>query len=105
MKNRTFRGEHRILLSNVITTIEKDNYMDIITASVGVSFTLCLAALAVTPTLLGVYLELRAQKRHDTQQNAFEFPSADPSPVPFNYPQILSRKMPREADQSGTTHS
>jgi hypothetical protein len=74
--------------------------MEIISASVGISFGLCLAALAVTPTMIGVYLELRAQKRHGAQQNASEFPAAYPPPVPFNYPQIFLREMPRETDRT-----
>jgi hypothetical protein len=77
--------------------------MEIISASVGISFGLCLAALAVTPTMIGVYLELRAQKRHGAQQNASEFPAAYPPPVPFNYPQIFLREMPRETDRSDIT--
>ena len=71
--------------------------MDIITASVGVLFTLCLAALAVTPTLLGVYLELRAQKRHGTQQNASELSAAFPPRVPFNFSHIFFGEKPKES--------
>ena len=65
--------------------------MEIITALVGVSFALFLAALAVTPNLIAVYLELRAQKCHGAQQNASELLGAYPPPVPFNYPQIFWR--------------
>ena len=63
--------------------------MEIITALVGVSFALFLAALAVTPNLIAVYLELRAQKRHGVQRNASGLLAAYPPPVPFNYPQIF----------------
>ena|ERR1700731_2065543 len=77
--------------------------MEIITALVGVSFALFLAALAVTPNLIAVYLELRAQKRHGVQQNASGLLAAYPPPVPFNYPQIFLRKMPRETDRLGIT--
>jgi hypothetical protein len=77
--------------------------MEIITALVGVSFALFLAALAVTPNLIAVYLELRAQKRHGAQQNASGLLAAYPPPVPFNYPQIFLRKMPRETDRLGIT--
>ena len=73
--------------------------MEIITALVGVSFALFLAAIAVTPNLIAVYLELRAQKRHGAQQNASGLLAAYPPPVPFNYPQIFLRKMPRETDR------
>ena len=58
--------------------------MEIITALVGVSFALFLAALAVTPNLIAVHLELRAQKHHGAQQNASELLGAYPPPVPFN---------------------
>ena len=69
---------------NVITEIKKDKYMEIITASVSILFAICLAALAITPTLIGIYLELRAQKRHGAQQNVSKYPRAYPPPVPFN---------------------
>jgi hypothetical protein len=65
--------------------------MEIITALVGVSFALFLAALAVTPNLIAVYLELWAQKRHGARQNASGLLAAYPPPVPFNYPQIFWR--------------
>jgi hypothetical protein len=69
---------------NVITKLEKDKYMEIITVLVSIVFAICLAALAITPTLIGVYLELRAQKRHGTQQNVPKFAAAYLPPVPFN---------------------
>jgi hypothetical protein len=72
--------------------------MEIITALVGVSFALFLAALAVIPNLIAVYLELRAQKRHGAQQNASGLLAAYP---PFNYPQMLLRKRPRESGRPG----
>jgi hypothetical protein len=75
--------------------------MEIITALVGVSFALFLAALAVIPSLIAVYLELRAQKRHGAQQNASGLLAAYPPPVPFNYPQMLLRKRPRESRRPG----
>jgi hypothetical protein len=77
--------------------------MEIITALVGISFALFLAALAATPTLVGVYLELRVQKLHCAQQNVSQLPSAYPPPVPFNYAQIFLREMPRETDRPGIT--
>jgi hypothetical protein len=83
--------------------LRKINQMEIITALVGVSFALFLAALAVTPNLITVYLELRAQKRHGAQQNASGLLAAYPPPVPFNYPQIFLRKMPRETDRLAIT--
>jgi hypothetical protein len=77
--------------------------MEIITALVGVSFALFLAALAVTPNLIAVYLELRAQKRHGAQQNASELLGAYPPPVPFNYPQIFWRSA-RSIAKHRSTH-
>jgi hypothetical protein len=103
MRNRRFPWGTLELALKVFTKLEKNNYMEIITASVGISFALFLAALAVTPTLIGVYLELQAQKRHGEQQNASEFPAAYPPPVPFNYPQIFLREMPRKTDRPGIT--
>src|SRR5258707_14913969 len=73
--------------------------MQLITALVAVSFAIYLAVLAVTPSLIAVHLELRAQKRHGAQQNASGLLAAYPPPVPFNYPQIFLRKMPRETDR------
>jgi hypothetical protein len=62
--------------------------MEIINTLVGISFALFLAALALTSTLIGVYLDLRAQKRHGAQRNASEYPP----PVPFNS-QIFLRSV------------
>src|SRR5260221_6179396 len=76
--------------------------MEIITALVGVSFALFLAAIAVTPNLIAVYLELRAQKRHGAQQNASGLLAAYPPPVPFNYPQIFWRSARGVAKRRST---
>ena len=76
--------------------------MEIITALVGVSFALFLAALAVTPNLIAVHLELRAQKRHGAQQNASGLLAAYPPPVPFNYPQIFWRSARGVAKRRST---
>jgi hypothetical protein len=47
--------------------------MEIITALVGISFALFLAALAVTPTLVRVYLELRVHKLHGRPTTAGDY--------------------------------
>ncbi len=98
-KSRTWPSPY----PDVLTKIEKDNYMEIITASVGILFAIGLAALAVTPTLICVYLELRAHQRHGVRQNPSEVPAAYPPPVPFNFPQIFLREMPRETVRSSIT--
>jgi hypothetical protein len=68
------------------------NQMEISIALVGLSFGLFLAALAVGPNLIGIYRELRARKRHIMKQNASGAPVTYPTPVPFNYPQMVSRR-------------
>ena len=70
------------------------NQMEIVTALMGVSFALSLAALVATPTLIGVYMELRALKRHGVKQKASGLLVAYPTPVPFNCPAMFVQEVP-----------
>jgi len=70
--------------------------METITALLGLSFALFLATLAVAPNLIGVYLELRAQKRQGGQPNLSRLLSSYPPPVPFNYPPMSLQELSTE---------
>jgi hypothetical protein len=65
------------------------NQMEISFALMGLSFGLFLAALAVAPNLIGIYRKSHARERHLLKQNASLV--AYPTPVPFNYPEMVSR--------------
>jgi hypothetical protein len=64
---------------------------DIITSLAGVSFGLLIAALAIIPDLISIYLRLWAQKRRGVQHNPCGLLAAYPPPVPFNYPRMVAR--------------
>jgi hypothetical protein len=70
------------------------NQMEIATVLMGVSFALSLAALVATPTLIGVYMELRALKHHGVEQKTSGLLAAYPTPVPFNYPAMFVQEVP-----------
>ena len=75
--------------------------MEIATALTGLLFALGLAALVATPTLIGVYTELRARKVHGVKQKASGLPVSFPAPVPFNYPPMFVQEMTRETHRPG----
>jgi len=77
------------------------NQMEIVTALMGVSFALSLAALVATPTLIGVYKELQALKRHGVKQKASGLLAAYPTPVPFNYPAMFVQEVPGKTIRPG----
>jgi hypothetical protein len=77
--------------------------MEIITTSVGILFAAGLAVLAATPALLGIYLELRAQKHPGARPGGTAFPPANPPPVPFNYPPVFAAERTRETERSSVT--
>jgi hypothetical protein len=68
--------------------------MEIVNALMGVWFALSLAALVATPTLISVYMELRALKRLGVKQKASGLLVAYPTPVPFNYPAMFGQEAP-----------
>ena len=70
--------------------------METITALLGISFALLLAALAVAPNLIGVYRELRAQKRQGGQRNLSGLLGSYPPPVPFNFPSMSLEELSTE---------
>ena len=61
-----------------------------------VGFGLLLAALALVPSMIGIYLERRAQRRHGGLSNGSRTLAAYPPPVPFNYPLLVIRETPGE---------
>lgn len=63
-----------------------------------VAFGLLLAALAVGPTLMGIYLQRRAPKGHRAPAPIPNALAAHPPPVPFNYPPPVLRELPRETE-------
>jgi len=65
------------------------NQMEMTIDLMGVLFALFLATLIGTPALIGLYLELRAQKRHGSYKKEFGLQAAYPVPVPFNYPSMF----------------
>jgi hypothetical protein len=75
--------------------------MEIVTIFAGICFWLFLAALAVVPTALSAYLELRATNNADEADRSgarkVDGPRAlevYPPAVPFNYPQLAGRRAP-----------
>ena len=67
-----------------------------------VAFGLLLAALAVGPNLIGVYLPRRAPKGHGAPLPTPKALAVYPPPVPFNYPLPVLQELPRESEGLGT---
>ncbi len=81
------------------------NQMEMTTDLMGALFALFLATLIGTPALIGLYLELQAQKRHGSYKKKFGLQAAYPTPTPFNYPSMFRDQTLRKINRPRITET
>jgi hypothetical protein len=75
--------------------------METMTDLTSIGFGLLLAALAVAPNLIGIWVERRTRKKGGAPPSGCKVLTPYPPPVPFNYPPLGLHERPKGLDAEG----